>query len=396
MKFLPSKKFLLLGLVGVMLAVIPLTVYFLQKQQETRSSATASSSLFFSPASTESSPIRKAANETFSIDLMVDPGTNFVSLVKLDLSYDPAFLATADAGLVPNQTAFPAVLEGPVYNNGNILVTVQVGADTSRVITKPTKVATLTFKALTTTSPSTQIRFGNQTQVLSTNKTQDSPGENVLSTSTPATIAIGTPLSPTPTPPGGGATNTPTPPGGGGTATPTSPPATPGVNKPPVCDSLALDRSATGTAPLSLAFTATGSDPDGTISKVTFNFGDGPVQDVTQAGGIGSNSVSVQVAHTYRNPGTFKASAILTDDRGGVSSPSACTQTITVNQGQAGSGGTGGTTETTATSVPTATAVPTNPPQASITPPGPGDAILGAGAVALFFSILGGILFFVL
>ena len=118
------------------------------------------------------------------------------------------------------------------------------------------------------------------------------------------------------------------------TATPTASPspaptAVATTNASPVCQSLTLNGPNSGTAPYAVTLTATGSDSDGTISKATFNFGDGSVQDVTD--GAGSASMTALTSHTYSTAGTFTATATLTDNGGAVSNPSTCSQTITIS-----------------------------------------------------------------
>ena len=177
------------------------------------------------------------------------------------------------------------------------------------------------------------------------------------------------------------------------TLTPTlepSPSGSSSANQAPVCNNLAVDRATTGTAPFSITFTASGTDSDGTISKVNFNFGDGGISgDITTSGGVGTNSVNVATSHTYNNAGTYTASAILTDNQDATSSSSAttCQQTIIV---QAGNGGTGGTS-------PTNTIVNSNStPTPTLAPTGSLATTIGIG-VALFTLILGGgLLFFIL
>ena len=108
---------------------------------------------------------------------------------------------------------------------------------------------------------------------------------------------------------------------------------------------MSVDRAPSGPAPFSLVFTANGTDTNGTIGKIAFNFGDGPVQDVTSGGGIGTKTASTQLSHTYNNPGTFQASVVLFDNDGAISSTSAaCAQAITVTAPAdgGGNGGTGG------------------------------------------------------
>ena len=267
------------------------------------------------------------------------------------------------------------------------------------------------------------VTYGVTTQVLSIGSS-DQASENVLSTTVPANIIIGAGPGPsgtiipiptgslTPTPitsatpttvnaatptTAPGATDTPTPSPTlipGDTATPSLEPSPTGtgsasVNQPPVCNSLVADRATTGVAPYSITFTVNGTDPDGTISKVNYNFGDGGISgDITTTGGIGTNSVNVATSHTFNNAGQYTTSAILTDNNGGVSSSNSCQQTIIV---QAGTGGNGTTTDTG-----TPTETPTKGPTPTMAATGSFTTSLGIGAVALFLVIGGGLLFFVL
>jgi len=362
-----GKKLILIGFLVVLLVGIPLTVYLLQQSQEVRSRAEKSTILTFSPDSTQAAPLQKNVGDSIPLDITVDPGKNLVSFVKIEIQYDPDVLATDSANpFQANTTAFPSVLEGPVYTPGKIDVTLSVGPDPTKAIQQKVKAATVMFKALKNTPPGTptQVSYGvsPKTQILSTGP-NDQYSEDVLSSTAPALIAIGgaaptnEPIpsgSPTPTIPISDVpTAVPTVPLP--TDAPTSTPAvstiptpttsvtgTPGApNQNPICNSLTIDRAASGNVPFSLTFTANGSDTDGTISKVTLNFGDGQQSDITASGGIGTASVNAQASHTYNNPGTYQATAILTDSANGVSTPNDnCKQVITVTASS--SAGTGG------------------------------------------------------
>lgn len=380
-----SKKFLLLGMVVVLLAVIPIAVYFLQQEQDTRSSAQATTTLCFSLPSSNGTcltqPVSAKVGETTTLDIIMDPHDNHVSYVKLHVTFDPVMLATTGAGLVANAVVLPNVIEEATYTpEGNATFLVSVGGDVSNTILAKTKIATISFKPLQTTT-TTQVLFGNQTHISSVNTQTDSPTENVLDRTTPAEIQIAAASGVTPT-----TTITPTP-GIGGTQ-----------NTAPVCNSFTTDKEATGAAPLALTFTATGSDSDGTINKATFNFGDGPVQDVTEGSGIDTASANLELLHTYTTTGTYTASVIFTDDEGGISVVGSCTKQVSVSSGGTGgaAGGTGGTgTGGTGTNQTAATSpIPTTTP--TIESPGPASTIFNIGAVATLLSIVGAVLFFAL
>lgn len=373
MNLFEGKKFILVGLFAVLLLAIPLTVYFVGQNQETRSRAQKATTLYFSlPGQTTAvtTPIQKAMGDSIPLDIVMDPGTNQVSFIKLTISYDATKLSVdTNGGIKQNDASFPSVLEGPTYSEGTVSMTLSIGADTTKIVQTPTKIATLTLKEKdTTNSTPTQIKFlDGQTQVLSI-ASSDQPSENVLSSTTPVSVSISS------------ATTTTTAATGSASTTPTLSPTistSQTTNKAPVCTTLTLDKSS-GAAPLTINATATGNDTDGTISKVTFNFGDGPVVDITQSGGIGTGSVSVSSPHTYANPGTYQIAAILTDNKGGISSNS-CVQMITVNN------------------TASISAIPTQPPVTPTIPsPGPGNTLLSVGMIGAIISIIGALTFFAL
>ena len=393
MSFFSGKKLLLLGIIVVLLTAIPATVYILQQQQQTQSQATKATVLSFTPATKPNVKV----GDTFDLDIYMNPGSNTVSSVKINITYDAAKLSTTGAGLVQITSVFPVVVRGPLYTAGTATLHVSTGIDpTVNDLTgdTPIKIGTVTFQAKAdTAATTTAVSLANSVVT-----SQTDPEANVLSSAQPAAItiaaaAVSPTATPTPTPPA--ATLTPTPPAA--TATPTGTQSAL-ANQAPVCTALNVDRTTSGTAPFAITFTAIGNDPDGTINKVTFNFGDGPVQDVTTAGGIGTKTVSSQVAHTYNNAGTFTASAILTDERGATSTPTGCTQTIVVGGGS--TGGVAGGAETpsaaTATPIPTATTIPSATPDVKATPLGPGNTVLGVGVVGTMLSILGAVFFLML
>lgn len=367
-----AKKFFLVGFIVLLLVGIPVSVYFLQQQQITTQQAEQSTIFSFSPDSTETNPITKTVGDTISLDVMVNPGKNAVTSVTLEINYDADKLEVASGSFVPDPINFPTLLSGgPVYTPGKIVASIGISSP-DKAITTITKAATITFKALAPTdngAPTSIAYTGNN--IATSNGGNDQVLENVFSSQIPAFIAISAASEPTATP-----TTIPTEtPTAGPTAVPsdTPTPTTTTTNQAASCTTLGADQTS-GAAPLTVNFTANGTDSDGSISKVTFNFGDGQVSDVTTGGGIGTNNVNVQLAHTYTTGGTFQASALLTDNSNGVSATGNCTQTISVSGDAA------------------ASATPTPPIAAT----GSTEVLFGVG-VASFLLILGGaLIFFVL
>src|SRR5882724_6546552 len=203
------KKILLAGFFVVLLVGLPITAFLLQKPQELRSRATAATVLSFSPVSSPSNPIAKKVGDTIPLDIMINPGTNAISTLKLQLHFDPGkFQGVGTSPFVPSSTSFPTIVEGPVYNSnsGDFVVTISVGSDPTKAIRTTTKVGTLTLTAANPTDATASIvSFGSSTQALSVAST-DQASENVLATATPAYITISAIPTPTLIP-----THTPTP-----------------------------------------------------------------------------------------------------------------------------------------------------------------------------------------
>ncbi len=381
------KKILLIGFVVVLLIAIPVTVFLVQQQQKIKSGAVAATTISILPAAQD--PIH--VGDDVTLNVQVNPATattsNLVSVVQLTITYDSTKIATDGAGFVPNTTTgLPLVAKGPTYGNGTISITLSAGGDATKIIQKTTDIGTVTFKAIATTDAApTQINFGNDTQVRSIGSTEVF-NENVLASANPAilTIIAGTDITPSPTgtlTPTATPTLTPTPtPTGAPTATPTPTQSAAA----PVCSSLTADIQS-GAAPLSTNLTVTGTSADSTISKVTFNFGDGQSQDITASGGIGTSSVSILQSHSYATAGTFNATATLTDANNAVSSSTNCAVTITTT----GSNGTVAENPT-APPIPTATPIPTQSiAQVSPLPPtGPTD-LIKIGSIGAIITIIG-------
>lgn len=370
MPSMSRKKLLLIGFLFVILLVIPITVYLVQQQQELQTRATPNTTLSFVPADQTASVGAKV-----NFEIWVSPGNNQVNFIKLVIKYDSTKLsATADSFTV-NPDSNLSVIEGPVIGaaGDELSVNLSVGSDPTKVIQQDVKVGDIIFEVIAPSETPTEIAFDDtKVEIRSISGTnQDAYSENIFLNGTPATVTIQEAQA-------SAATQTPTPtPTIVATPTPTSTQSagSSSGNQAPVCESLITDRSTDGAAPLSITFTANGSDTDGTISKATFSFGEGTIEDVTTGGGLGTNTVNVQKSFTYNNQGSFTASVLLTDASGGVSSDSSsCAVTITVTGGS-GSG------------------------SAEITPlpdTGPRETIVGAGLLGGILFIIGALLFFAL
>lgn len=382
MSFFSGKKLILLGFILVLLAVIPVTVYFLQTQTtQTQTQAVKATTLYFAlpGETTQTTQAQTKVGDSLDFDIVMNPGSNEVIAATLNITYDPKKLKIKENGFSANliKTSGPQqgfifyVAEPNITTPGIATMTMNIGTEVPRTIKSTLKIASISFTALEET-PKTDVVFNLAESAIFSSVDQET---SVLSQAQPISIAIAlASTSATPTP----------------TATSSA-----STNNVPVCTSLNIDRALSGPAPFSITFTALGNDTNGTITKATFNFGDGPSQDITSTGGIGTNNISAQVAHTYQNPGTFRATATLTDNNGSISTASeACSKTITVTAADPGSPV---TTTQTPTASPTEAPTPTTIiAMITTAPPGPAEAILGIGFLGIGLAILGSIIFFVL
>ena len=337
------KKILLIAFIIVLIIAIPITIYLVSLQQKPKASSVPATTLAFSPAN-QSAKI----GDDLTFDININPGSNSVSLVKVLISYDATKLSANEGAFIPNGSIFQSIVSGPIYEPGKISVTMSIGAN-SPPIDKAVKVGSITFKTLASTdAASTQLTFGNETQVLSTGAT-DQFNQNVLSNTTPANVSIASsPVVTTPSPtsaPIQEATQssilTPTPSPTLLTPTPTTGQSLPTTQPTPdtkviasggpACVSFTADRTLNGTVPFNVNFTLVATDAAATTTKATFNFGDGQTKDLTQADGVSGFGANALTLHVYSIAGTFVATGSITDANGNVSSTSNCSLTVVVS-----------------------------------------------------------------
>lgn len=366
------KKVLLIGFILVLLIAIPITVFLVQQQQKTKSSAVAATTISILPA-TQTVHVGDTVPLAINVNPATATTTNQISKVAFTISYDNTKLSVDPTnGFVVNGTPNKLTPTKNVdYGTNTVSVSLSANGDATAIIQQPTTIGTITFKVLPTTDTApTQITFGTDTQVLSIGST-DQFNENVLASANPASLSIignATAVSPT-------VSITPTV-----IATPTATQAAA-----PTCSTLTAD-TASGAVPLNTNLTVTGSSSNSTISKVTFNFGDGQSQDISASGGIGTNSISVLQSHSYASAGTFQATATLTDANNAVSNSTTCSVAITV--------GGGGTTVAAPTAVPTAAQEVIAAPS-PLPPTGPTD-LIKIGSIGGIITLIGVVLLFAL
>jgi len=376
-----KNKYFLLGNLAFLLIVIPVVLFFVKNQTSTRGSAAPTSTLSF----IDPTVIADQCDNSKTARLVLNPGQNVVNRVALALKWDKTKF---DVVFTPNKTAFSDIAKDAVYppEGGSMTITLTIGPDVTKAISTTTDVGTVQIKPI---APTTKVDLEVDpvnTKIFSLSG-QDGAAENVLNPGglVPLQVAItakvctDVTVTPTVTDTQSQTSITPTvttQPTITSAVTPTTTAATPtsaAANQSPTCLNLASSTSS-GSAPLSVTLTATGRDTDGIVSKATFNFGDGSQQDVTT--GLGTASVSAQLAHTYNSGGNFTSTAVFTDNSGAVSAT--CSQVIAVSGAIA-------TIPPTATpTVEIGSISPTDTPTATPT-------ISNPGGVSVTFGLVGGI-----
>jgi len=182
-------KYFKIAVVVSILLVLPLFLFASYQTQELRGKAEAATTLSFSPTSSKTSLIAKKVGESFYLDLMLNPGKNLVSVLKVDIRYDSSIMSISSTNpLVVNEVVFPEILEGPVFTDGRVQIVLTVGQDHTRAISSEARALTLNFMANSRTKITT-IDIGENTAIYSVG-IDDLSGENVFSSYTPAYIKI--------------------------------------------------------------------------------------------------------------------------------------------------------------------------------------------------------------
>lgn len=180
---------LLIGFLAI--TAIIFSVWFLQKRTQPNSKAAPSTTLVFAPQTKNAS-----TGEDVSADIIVNPGQNQVSLVKIKLNYDGSKLqaSSSASSIVVNQSAFPQTLVTPFTEcNGtqcSITATFSIGQSPTNAIQASTTLATVHFLVMPNAEGTTQVTFDQETTAYSIG-TADQASEKVLSSTSPLTINIG-------------------------------------------------------------------------------------------------------------------------------------------------------------------------------------------------------------
>lgn len=265
-----------------LIATIPLTVWFVKQQQDIRSQAVAATTLYFNTPT-----LSKQQGDTFALDVTVDTASNSISVADLVINTDPAKIKITG---ITQGTFLPNIVVAGAHTDSK--ATIVLGSPGASPAKGIGVLATVTFQVVAGEGTS-QITFTGS-QVAATQEIG-----NVLIGTTPATVTIGSGITPTATAtpiptstPTGVPTSTPTPTQASAstpTPTPTQSAGTGGTST-----ALSLTSPAGGEIVTTSMPTLTGTAPAG--NTVTITIYSDPITVTATAGTNGTWSYTLAQA----------------------------------------------------------------------------------------------------
>ncbi len=396
MSILTPKKLILFGLVAILLIAIPITVYLVGQQQDLRGRAAPSTTLAFQPTS---KTVEIGQDVTF--DIIINPNSNFVSFVHLIIAYDPTKLEKSGDGLTINTNAFPGFdsTKPPVPTfdpTGKITVDLAVGANpTAFIQNNNTKVGTLTLKAIASTQgTTTPITFDSETQVLTGQG--DQFNTNVLSSTIPASVTISetATISPTLTPiPTSATTPTPT---SGVVVTPT-----PSCQVPSVVSNVKVEYPSCEGSQCSFEQASCSWDALTGATSYAVKISQTESGEVVRNDTATSSTTKVVFSVVQNKTYQCDISAVNSCGTGpaGTHSLLCAVEGVELTPTPVPTSTPEPTIIAQITPIPTSAPAPTTPPAVAtptIPPSGPGEIIIGIGALGIILSIIGGVFLFII
>ena len=193
MKKLIKNRSLSLIIIIVLIVGLLAVVLSISRSTDDRSRAQAASTLRFSPSSTPSNPLKAVIGTSLPLAVYVSPNSNIISYVQLELTYDPGYFDPTTAVFVLDGMSPLVLREGPLYEPGKLIVSLDIGNNVENALKSDTKIGTLSLKPInkTTRKGTSVVQFGTTTSILSLGSA-DGSQENVLAGSTPSYVNITT------------------------------------------------------------------------------------------------------------------------------------------------------------------------------------------------------------
>jgi hypothetical protein len=186
-----GKKLLVIFLIIFFFVGMGATIYMVQKQQETQSHAQKATVITLTPPNQSA-----AAGEEASLDVSLNPGTNQVTFVKLNIKFDSDKFDGSGVEFIANPNSPLQMASGGFTNvsDGEVSVVLQIGADPTKVIQQTTTIGTFNLPIKSDAAAgTTTININKQaSQVRSLGGGgKDAFSENVLNDGIGAKVTIG-------------------------------------------------------------------------------------------------------------------------------------------------------------------------------------------------------------
>ena len=182
------RNLLFLSIVIIFLIGLSIILLLVRQKTNTQSHATTATSLFLTPTTPSAT-----VNKPLQIVVTINPSTNAVSLVTLDIKYDPTKFSPPTPlsdFFVPNINTFPQVLQGPTQvASGEVEEVVSIGSNPVNAVVAPTNVGTFTLVPIAVSATPSEISWGPSVNVLSI-AAGDNTNENVLAAANVTSIEI--------------------------------------------------------------------------------------------------------------------------------------------------------------------------------------------------------------
>jgi len=190
------KKKIVIGILLTIFVIgIVILLFLLQKTTNNQSHATASTNINLIPATgdlttgTQATPFQATVGQTIPVNIQIQPGTNAISYVQIEIDYDPSVLSVDQAtGFTLTNASKMFFLEGPIYQSGKILASFDIGNTFVNALTQPTIVGSIPFQVIGNTDNTngiSAVTISTANTLVYSVAASDGADTNVLSSTQP-------------------------------------------------------------------------------------------------------------------------------------------------------------------------------------------------------------------
>lgn len=182
-----KKVFAIFGTILVIVGII-VTIFLVQRVQETRGRAEKSTTLSLTPVNQSVD-----AGQDATMDVVINPGNNQVNFVKLAVKFDADNFTADENSFELDPASNMTIITGPTVEDGELSVVLDLGDNLTKVITTTTKLGKIKLSVNEgAVEGSYSVSFIDAKTEIRSIRSVDPLDENVLSSTIPASITVGT------------------------------------------------------------------------------------------------------------------------------------------------------------------------------------------------------------